>query len=244
MPFVIALAVPFFAFMSWTLWFARFSKVATSDVDGHIQNILKVLPHNRRVECLRKGWLLRPVWLRLKRESVLTQHTVSEDKPGLIQVTAARRPQGQLAPFDNTVTMMEADGAEVRFLVDPLSDHYLVMPGEYCRVGMLPPCELEIRTLCWNILLLNTNAMQLTVADRIWNRPECFAYSDALSKLVDELKAAVQNGPMEKAAFLRVYSHWIENGPDIPERYLQGFLDILAPMHQWATCNGLIEKAS
>lgn len=232
-PYAMTLAAAYFIFMSWALWRARFSRVLLVDSDAHIEHVLRSLPHNQRVELLRRGWVLRPEWLKLWRESTSAPRVETYDKPGLMQVTKHRSSLNQMLPFDATLTMKGDDGQEMRFLTDPLSEDYLVIPGEYCRPGMLPPSELEIRALCWEILLLNTNMMQLTVADQIWNRSECRSHIDGLLKAANELSDAIKMSPEHRAAFLRVYADWRQNDMCVPERFFQSFIDILAPMNHW-----------
>lgn len=226
-PYVMTLALEYVIFMGWTLWCARFSRVMLIDSDAHVDHVLRGVSHNQRVDLLRRGWVLRPEWLRLWRESTSAARGETQATPGLVQVTRRRSALNQSFPFDPTLTMKNSDGQDIRFLDSALSEDYLVKPGEFCRPGMLPPCELEIRAMCWEILLLNTNMMQLTVADQIWNRSECRSHIAGLHKAVDELRDAVRRSPEDQAAFFRVLSDWRDNEMHIPERFFKSFMDIL-----------------
>ena len=232
-PYAMTLAAAYFIFMSWALWRARFSRVLLVDSDAHIEHVLRSLPHNQRVELLRRGWVLRPEWLKLWRESTSALQPESPVEPGFVRVTSHRSCLKQPDPFDHSVTMTGEDGNEFKFLDDPLAEDYLMIPGETCRAGMLPPAEFEIRALCWEIQLLNTNMRQLTVADQIWNRSECRAHIDGLLKAANDLSDAIKMSPEHRAAFLRVYSDWCENDMCVPERFFQSFMSILTPMNHW-----------
>lgn len=219
--------------MGWALWRARYSKISLTTKDGHTDHILRTIPHNQRVELLRRGWVLRPEWLRLEREASTAPQLESPVEPGFVRVTRPRSCLTHQPQFDPSITMTDEDGSEYKLLDDPLSEDYLVFPGETCKAGMLPPCEFEIRALCWDVLILNTHALQLTFADRLWNMAERRARVDVLYRTATDLNNIVKRSREDRAAFLRVCGDWRENDMCVPEPFFQSFMRILSPMEQW-----------
>lgn len=107
-------------------------------------------------------------------------------------------------PFDNTVTMSDDAGNPVRFLTDPLQEHYIVPPGDLFEDGMLPPEDLEVRRATIAMKLCTERLACLGVWTRLFRRAEYQEAYDMAAEAQRRLRKLVNSTPAHKAAIRRI----------------------------------------
>ena len=124
--------------------------------------------------------------------------------------------------FENALTEW-IDGQEVRYLVDPLADEYLVAPGEAVPRAMLPPEEWEVRNALIEMKFATERVAEMGLIARTVNRAEYDARWQAAVAKQKALRELVQSTRAHRAALRRIVSVMPADG---------GGREVLAPYLQ------------
>lgn len=220
----------FMLYFGWMAWKAKWSKVRLADhKEGLVAGYLQGLPHNEAVAIKRKGWVLRPQWLMLERQSM--ERSIPEiihdetPQPGFVHILGGWCRMEGLSEFNSAITMNDDAGQPVRLLSDPLAEEYLtdITQFKFCKDGMLPPVEFEVRALIMQYFFMNALLTKLGQADRIFNKEELDARYESLFQPANRLTKIIGGSAEERAAFVRVRQEWLTEagGTKVP-----GFLRV------------------
>lgn len=110
----------------------------------------------------------------------------------------------EFPPFDNTLVVYDDAGQPIRYLIDPLAEHYIVPPGFSVTDGMLPPEEFAVRKALVEMKLFTERYMSFGVFKRFFHRDEYVAAGKLASRKQEALAHLVNSGPLYKAALRRI----------------------------------------
>lgn len=233
-PYFVVFTAAYTMFLGWMFWKARWSKVPLDDGSEDVSNLYSDLLHNEAVAIERRGWLYRPESLVLKRKSInriRTEPSEPLEMNGLINIAEGGKLKRTLASFDASISMSNSRGQDVRLLESVLSLDYLVPIDElkYCKEGMLPPVEFEIRKLIMDLIFKTMLFQKLTIADRLFNKAEKSIRSEEMLQTCNRLVDIIRRTPEDRAAFRRVRLEWLglDGNSGVPG-FLKVFDDVLA----------------
>lgn len=110
----------------------------------------------------------------------------------------------KLAAFDNTLVVYDDDRQPIRYLVDPLAEHYIEPPRESVPDGMLPPEEFAVRQAVLEMKVFTERYIAFGVWKRLFQRDEYIAAEQLALTKQKALAELVNSGPLYKAALRRI----------------------------------------
>ena len=107
-------------------------------------------------------------------------------------------------PSFDSALVDRCNGRDVRYLIDPLADEYLVAPGDDVPTAMLPPEEWEVRRALVDLKLAADHAAEMGPLTRIFNRAECAARKLTAANKREALRALLSSSRAHQAALRRI----------------------------------------
>lgn len=103
-------------------------------------------------------------------------------------------------PFDNTITLANGD----RYLIDPLAEDYLIVPGDTIPEGMLPPEEFQVQAAIVEMVMFTKRIQKYGFFSRLFRTK---IYLEARSVALEkqrELRSLGNSSQAHRAALIRI----------------------------------------
>ncbi len=107
-------------------------------------------------------------------------------------------------PFDVQSHMNDAQGNPIRFITDPLAEHYIEPPGDWVPAGMLPPEEFQVRAALVEMKIFTDLLHDLGIFGRLFNSTEYKKRYKLANEKQNCLRQLVNSSREHKAALRRI----------------------------------------